>query len=44
MEADIEIGLEEFKLRLRAMYMQGSDSLASALVGATDFYDLLSKI
>ena len=25
------------------MYVQGNDSLASALVGATDFYDLLSK-
>lgn len=43
MEADIEVGLEEFKLRLRAMYVQGNDSLASALVGSTDFYDLLSK-
>lgn len=43
MEADIQIGLDEFKLRLRAMYVQGNDSLASALVGATDFYDLLSK-
>ncbi len=43
MEADIQIGLDEFKLRLRAMYVQGNGSLASALVGATDFYDLLSK-
>lgn len=43
MEADIAIGLDEFKLRLRAMYVQGNNSLASALVGATDFYDLLSK-
>lgn len=43
MEADIAIGLDEFKMRLRAMYVQGNDSLASALVGATDFYDLLSK-
>lgn len=40
---DIDKGLEEFKLRLRAMYVNGNDSLASALVGATDFYDLLSK-
>lgn len=38
MEADIAIGLDEFKMRLRAMYVQGNDSLASALVGATDFY------
>ena len=42
MEADIAIGLDEFKMRLRAMYVQGNDSLASALVGATDYYDLLS--
>lgn len=42
-EEDIEEGLEQFKLRLRAMYVNGNDSLASALVGATDFYDLLSK-
>lgn len=40
---DIEDGLEQFKLRLRAMYVNGNNSLASALVGATDFYDLLSK-
>lgn len=42
---DVEIaeGLEEFKLRLRAMYVQGNDSLASALVGSTDFYDFLTK-
>ena len=26
------------------MYISGNDSLASALVGATDFYDMLSKI
>lgn len=42
-EEDIDQGLEEFKLRLRAMYVNGNDSLASALVGATDFFDLLSK-
>ncbi len=42
-EQDIDEGLEEFKLRLRAMYVNGNDSLASALVGATDFYDMLSK-
>ncbi len=42
-EVAIEEGLEQFKLRLRAMYVNGNDSLASALVGATDFYDLLSK-
>ena len=43
-QKDIDTGLEEFKSRLRAMYISGNDSLASALVGATDFYDMLSKI
>lgn len=42
-EEDIDKGLQEFKLRLRAMYVNGNDSLASALIGSTDFYDLLSK-
>lgn len=43
-QEDIDEGLEQFKSRLRAMYVSGNDSLASALVGATDFYDMLSKI
>ncbi|MBE6844749.1 MAG: hypothetical protein E7508_03395 [Ruminococcus sp.] len=43
-QKDIDIGLEQFKDRLRAMYVSGNDSLASALVGATDFYDMLSKM
>ena len=43
LDAEISNGLEEFKQRLRVMYVQGNDSLASALVGSTDFYDLLSK-
>ncbi len=41
---DIDVGMEQFKERLRAMYITGNDSLASALVGATDFYDMLSKM
>ncbi len=43
-QTDINEGLELFKERLRAMYISGNDSLASALVGATDFYDMLSKL
>ena len=43
MESDISVGLEEFKTRIRAMYISGNNSLASALVGATDFFDFLSK-
>ncbi len=43
MEADIAVGLDEFKGRIRAMYISGNNSLASVLVGATDFFDFLSK-
>ena len=43
-QKDIDVGMEEFKERLRAMYVSGNDSLASALVGSTDFYDMLSKM
>lgn len=43
-ELDIEDGLEQFKSRIRAMYISGNDSLASALVGSTDFYDVLAKM
>lgn len=43
-QKDIDKGMEEFKERLRAMYVSGNDSLASALVGSTDFYDMLSKM
>lgn len=37
-------GLEAFKQRIRTLYVHGNDSLLSALVGATDFYDVLAKI
>lgn len=42
-EAEVAADLEEFKLRLRAMYLTGNDSLASVLSGSTDFYDILAK-
>ncbi|MBR6761892.1 MAG: peptidoglycan DD-metalloendopeptidase family protein [Oscillospiraceae bacterium] len=40
----IDEGLENFKARIRTLYVHGNDSLLSALVGATDFYDVLAKI
>jgi murein DD-endopeptidase MepM/ murein hydrolase activator NlpD len=40
----INDGIEDFKERLLAMYVTGSDSLAEVLVGSTDFYDILSRI
>lgn len=43
MQVEIDADLKEFKKRIRAMYVNGNDSLASALVGATDFFDFLSK-
>ncbi|MDD5947573.1 MAG: peptidoglycan DD-metalloendopeptidase family protein [Oscillospiraceae bacterium] len=43
-QTDIDKGLETFKARVRTLYVHGNDSLLSALVGATDFYDVLAKI
>lgn len=40
---EIDRDIVEFKQRLRIMYMEGSDSLASILVGSTDFYDILVR-
>lgn len=40
----VENGLDEFKSRIRTMYVHGNDSLLSALVGASNFYDVLAKI
>lgn len=42
-EREVEKGVEEFKKRLRVMYMNGNDSIASMLVGSTDFYDILAR-
>lgn len=43
-EIDIANNTELFKERLRAMYVTGNDSLASAVIGSTDFYDMLSRV
>lgn len=42
-EEEVAEGIEEFKARIRAMYMNGNDSIASMLVGSTDFYDILAR-
>jgi len=39
----VDEGMALFKQRVRVMYIYGNDSLLSALVGATDFYEVLSK-
>ena len=43
-EKDVAQGLADFKTRIRTLYVHGNDSILSALVGATDFYDVLAKI
>jgi murein DD-endopeptidase MepM/ murein hydrolase activator NlpD len=44
-EQKIAKGIEDFKARLKAMYVSGGDSgMASVLVGAKDFYDLLARM
>lgn len=43
-EAEVDESIEDFKLRLRIMYMTGNDSIASMLVGSTDFYDILARM
>ena len=43
-QAETDKGLEDFKARIRTLYVHGNDSLLSALVGATDFYDVLAKV
>lgn len=41
---EIDTGTEEFKKRLRALYIVGDDSYSSMIAGATDFYDMLMKL
>lgn len=43
-EQSIKDGIEVFKLRLRAMYISGDDSIAEILLGSEDFYDMLMKM
>ena len=42
-QKEVDAGIEQFKQRLRVMYMTGNDSIASMLVGSTDFYDILAR-
>ncbi len=43
-EKEIEQGIENFKKRIRVMYVAGSSSYTDILIGADDFYDMLMKI
>ena len=43
-EAEFNEGIEQFRQRLRALYMAGNDSLASVIAGSSDFYDMLARM
>ena len=42
-KAEIDTDIVEFKKRIRTIYMEGNDSMASILVGSVDFYDILMR-
>lgn len=42
--AEIDENIVLYEQRLRAMYLSGNDSVASIILGATDFFDMLMKI
>ena len=42
-QAEVDKSYEQFKERLRALYMAGDDSTLSIILGATSFYDMLSS-
>ncbi len=41
---EIDENIKIYERQLRAMYLSGNDSVASIVLGATDFFDLLMKI
>lgn len=43
-EDELEGDIEQFRQRLRALYMAGNDSLASVIAGSKNFYDMLSRM
>lgn len=44
LKVDIDANMLQFKKRLKAMYISGNDSFASVLVGANNFFDILTKM
>ena len=43
-EVKVSDNTEVFKQRLKAMYVTGNDSLATAVLGSSDFYDMISRV
>ena len=42
--AEIDQNIALYEKRIRAMYLSGNDSVASIILGSTDFFDMLMKI
>ena len=43
-QEEIDKQVAAFQQRIRAMYLAGNDSIASVLLGSTDFFDMLMKL
>ncbi|MBQ8378238.1 MAG: C40 family peptidase [Oscillospiraceae bacterium] len=43
-EEEITKGIDDFGLRLRAMYISGNDTYANVIMGSGDFYDTLMRV
>lgn len=41
---EIEKGVDDFKKRLRAMYLAGDESYTSVILNSNDFYDILMRM
>lgn len=41
---EIDKGIEDFKKRLRAMYLAGDESYTNILLNSSDFYDVLMRV
>ena len=42
-QKEIDQGIEDFKSRLRAMYISGSDGYTDVILNSSDFYDVLMR-
>ncbi len=43
-QAEVDKGVEEFRERLRVLYMSGGDGVAEILAGSSSFYDILARM
>ncbi|MGN1417225.1 MAG: murein hydrolase activator EnvC family protein [Oscillospiraceae bacterium] len=43
-QAEVDQGVEEFRERLRVLYMSGGDGVAEILAGSSSFYDILARM